>query len=64
MADINECSNASLHNCTLNKPGVTCINSIGGYSCGCKEGYTKDIITGVCNGIYVKVCGTIHNTYI
>ena len=44
--DIDECSNASLNNCTDPPPGI-CTNLIGSYNCSCSEGYKGD---GFSNG--------------
>ena len=38
LIDINECSNSSLHNCTSNE---VCQNTVGGFACQCKEGFTR-----------------------
>ena len=49
LSDINECKNASLHNCSLATPGVTCLDTHGGFQCTCKEGFTGNGVT--CNGL-------------
>lgn len=49
FSDINECKNASLHNCDLATPGVACLNTPGGFQCTCKTGFSGDGVT--CNGM-------------
>ena len=44
-ADVDECS-AGSHNCTF-----TCINTVGGFVCGCPEGFQLDVTDRVsCRG--------------
>ena len=48
FTDIDECKNASRHNCSISSPGVTCLNTPGGFQCTCKSGYFGNGVT--CNG--------------
>ena len=36
LSDVGECGDPLLNDCTQ-----TCTNTVGGYACGCKEGFTK-----------------------
>jgi len=45
-SDVNECADPLLNDCTQ-----TCTNTVGGYTCGCLEGFTKHNAT-FCKGIY------------
>ena len=42
--DINECENPQI----CNRPGESCINGIGNYTCSCIKGYRLDRIAGLC----------------
>ena len=46
IADIDECSSSSLHNCT-NNAGAVCENTIGGFRCVCENGFAGNGTTCV-----------------
>ena len=46
QTDIDECTR-TLHNCY--HPNVTCVNTVGSFSCTCKPGFEGDGIT-ICEG--------------
>ena len=56
LSDVNECADPLLNDCTQ-----TCTNTVGGYTCGCREGFTKYNAT-FCKGIYVFV-NTVYGSY-
>ena len=53
LIDINECSNSSLHNCTINE---VCQNTVGGFACQCKEGFTHENDGTPCERMLTLMC--------
>ena len=43
--DIDECIN-NTHNCTQ-----TCTNTVGGFTCGCNDGYVLNVDGTTCDGM-------------
>lgn len=43
--DINECSTSSDNDCDQ-----LCVNTLGGYTCDCRDGYLLDMNERTCNG--------------
>lgn len=50
--DIDECATANVSKCASDR---ICINDLGGYHCGCPDGYALAINFGICQGL-VQFC--------
>ena len=51
--DFDECADSSYHNCSESEY-VTCTNTPGSFSCGCKVGFKMNEETNICEGENVK----------
>ena len=52
LLDIDECSIRFWYDCLDHQ---YCINSIGSYTCQCVYGYRKNLDTGACQGMLIKM---------